>query len=216
MQKKCAYCKEIIDIDIDNIQGVAYFKSQYYHSQCLLNIAAERAKKKRHAAYWDTMENDIVTYEVSAKQTIMNIAGKDMLNEHILMHYNVVAVPQRLWEILSDLGNGKYKSKKCRPVSSLDIYGTWAWGQSKLDETAKYNKANHKGPENDDARILYDLAIVISKVPVYWKYKEKQVANANEIHNINVQDNIDLSKISKIKSRKKESIGDIFDDLYVE
>lgn len=218
MQRKCAHCKEIIEIDVDNVQGIAYFKSQYYHSQCLLDIAKERKQKKRHATYWDTMENDIYKYENAAKNTVMLVVSRDKLNEHILMHYNVVTVPDRLWEVLSEISNGRYKHKKCRPTNIEDIYKTWVWGQHKLDETAVYNKTNNKGPKNDSERILYDLAIVVGKVPAYLKFKAKQIANANELAKvaITIDEDVDIVKIAKPKKEKKKVISDLFDDLYVE
>lgn len=217
MQKKCAHCGEIMEIDIDNICDIAQFKANYYHSACLLELAAKRKKNKRHAEYWDTMESDIAKYEKAAKDTILFVTGRDKLNEHILAHYDVVTPPKRLWEALSDLDEGKYRQKKCRPVSSMQIYETWAWGQHKLDETARYNKANNKGPKDDEARILYDFAIVVGKVPVYLKFREKQRANANELAKAAaIAYEVDVAKVAKTKKEKKEDISDIFDDLYVE
>ena len=92
----------------------------------------------------------------------------------------------------------------------------WKWGQKKLDEIKQYNKANHKGPDNDNARLMYDLAILIGKMPNYLAYKAKQEATARElVQNDNYQD-VDMSRIGQKKQEKKEDISDIFDDLYVE
>lgn len=218
MQKKCAHCGEIMEIDIDNICDIAQFKANYYHSACLLELAAKRKKNKRHAEYWDTMESDIAKYEKAAKDTILFVTGRDKLNEHILTHYDVVTPPKRLWEALSDLDEGKYRQKKCRPVSSMQIYETWAWGQHKLDETARYNKANNKGPKDDEARILYDFAIVVGKVPVYLKFREKQrVEDAERALKAKEAIKIDYNNIS-IKTNEKsdglDDISDLLDDLF--
>lgn len=219
MQKKCVYCGEIIEIDVDNIQGVAKLTaSSYYHTKCLLKLSLEKRTKKRHAVYWDTMENDIYKYENAAKDTIMNVVGKDRLTEHILMYYDVVTVPQRLWDVIGGLNSGKYKSRKCKPVNSWYIYETWKWGQHKLDETARYNKVNNKGPTNDSDRVLYDLAIVIGKIPVYLKHKEKQkVEEAERMAAEKEKIRIDYSKIATNTSKNTDGLDDIselLDDMF--
>ena len=63
---------------------------------------------------------------------------------------------------------------------------------------------------------MYDLAILIGKMPNYLAYRAKQEATARElVQNANYQD-VDMSRIGQKKQEKKEDISDIFDDLYVE
>ena len=63
---------------------------------------------------------------------------------------------------------------------------------------------------------MYDLAILIGKMPNYLAYKAKQEAVSRELaQNANCQD-VDMSKVGQKKLETKEDISDIFDDLYVE
>ena len=63
---------------------------------------------------------------------------------------------------------------------------------------------------------MYDLAILIGKMPNYLAYKAKQEATARElVQNANYQD-VDMSRIGQKKQEEKEDISDIFDDIYVE
>ena len=96
------------------------------------------------------------------------------------------------------------------------LLGAWKWGQRKLNEIARNNKTNHKGPQNDEARLVYDLAILVGKVPSYLAYKEKQKAAAIELARNVSYDEVNMSKIGQQKQENKNDISDIFNDLYIE
>ena len=117
---------------------------------------------------------------------------------------------------MADLERGSYKGKRCRPISMEMLLGVWKWGQRKLDEIAANNRANHKGPQNDEARLVYDLAILVGKVPSYLVYKEKQKSAAIELARNTVHEEVDISRIGQQKKKVKKDISDIFNDLYIE
>ena len=96
------------------------------------------------------------------------------------------------------------------------LLGVWKWGQRKLDEIAANNRANHKGPADDNARLVYDLAILVGKVPSYLTYKEKQKTTVIELARNTSYDEVDMSRIGQQKKEVKKDISDIFNDLYVE
>ena len=178
--KECAVCKGKIKIDIYNIHDVSRLKSYYYHPSCLKEFAEKRIKNKRHDACWDYAINNLEACEKDAKEVIYKRYWQDLLNEHLLKHYNVLVVPKSFWEIVMDLHNGIYKRKKCKPIHMETIYGAWVWGQKKLDSITRQNKQNKKGPTNDEERLRYDLAILITKIPVYLKAKAKLEAEEAE------------------------------------
>ena len=144
--------------------------------------------------------------------------AKDELNEWLLSHYNIAVVPARLWQIMADLERGSYKGKRCRPISMEMLLGVWKWGQRKLDEIAANNRANHKGPQNDEARLVYDLAILVGKVPSYLAYKEKQKAvEAERQRELKENIKIDYGKIvnsTKKNNNNLQDISSLVDDLF--
>ena len=214
--KTCARCKEIMEININNISGIALLDNKYYHTDCLIEYASQRIKAKKHASHWDSALEHIDLYEKNAKNTLGFRVYRDRLNDYLLDHYNVITVPKHFWDIIGDLGNGKYQRRKCKPVYIKTILEAWEWSQKQLDDISIRNKMNHKGPKNDSERIIYDLAIVLRHLEDYFTWKAKSEANKKEVVRNATYDEIDMSKLGKVKQEQKEDISDIFDDLYVE
>ena len=180
--RKCGGCSETIEINRNGITDVLYHKNKYYHSQCFCEIAEKRSKTKRSTAVeWQAALDNLRELEADTKKMLESAWVKDDLNEWLLNHYNIISIPSRFWQILADLERGVCKGKKCKPVTMETLLGTWKWGQKKLDSISRSNKMNHKGPSSDDARVMYDLSIIISKVPNYLSHKSKmQMLQAEE------------------------------------
>lgn len=218
--RKCQGCGEEIIVERDNISGIALLtKGLYYHTNCLVEIAAKKVQAKRHAAYWDVAFEHIDVCEKNAIKAINKRFCKDDFNEYLLSRYDVIDIPTRFWSIVEDLENGKYRKRKCNPVSIETLFGTWKWSQKNLDKIDKSNKMNNKGPKNGEQRLNYDLAILVQKVPLYLKHQAKQQAeeaerlerqksevkiNYNNIANSSVQSNGNIDDISSL-------LDDIFD-----
>lgn len=215
--RKCGGCSDVIEISRNNITDILYYKNKYYHSKCFCEIAEKRSKAKRStAAEWQTALDNLWELEADTKKMLESAWIKDDLNEWILNHYNITTVPSRFWQILADLERGTYKGKKCKSVTMETLLGAWKWGQKKLDSISRSNKMNHKGPASDDARIMYDLAILVQKVPVFLAYKNKQKAEEIERQN-SIKENIkvDYSKIKSITNNSSglDDINDLLEDL---
>lgn len=216
-ERKCAECKKMIKIDRDNITGILKFQDKYYHTECFKEMTTHKAASKRgKPEMWQDALDNVVVLETETKKILENSIAKDDLNEWLLKNYDIVAVPTRFWQMVADLERGTYKGKMCRPTSMQTLLGTWKWGQQQLDSIARSNKANHKGPQNDEKRLVYDLAILVQKVPSYLAYKDKEKTTAIEMVRSMSCDEVDMSKVGQKKQIIKENIADIFNDLYVE
>ena len=172
--RKCQACPQPIEIDMSNINNVVFYKTGYYHKTCFCELAKQKANSKRgKPADWQYALDNVSELELDAKNRLQYPFVKDSFNEYLLQNYNVVAVPDRLWEVAGFLEKGKYKNKKCKPISIKILFEAWQWGQHKLNKINNNNKMSHKGPTNDEERILYDLAILVRKIPNYLAHKAK-------------------------------------------
>lgn len=199
--RKCKACPQPIEIDMNNINNVIFYKTSYYHKTCFCDLATKRAEsKKGKYVDWQCALDNLLELETDAKDRLEYPFIKDSFNEYLLKNYNVVAVPDRLWEVAATLEKGMYKRKKCKPVSIKILYEAWQWGQHKLNKINSQNKMNNKGPTNDEERILYDLAILVRKIPNYLAHKSKlevlqaEVKNEPQINRINY-DNLPKAKV---------------------
>ena len=218
MIRKCAKCKGEIEIGSNNIPDVLKFQGKYYHSKCFEEMATQKAVAKRgKPQMWQEALDNIWELEAETKKMLEQQIAKDNLNTYLLDNYNITMIPSRFWQIVAELEIGKYKGKRCKPVDISVLYGCWRWGQHKLNEIARYNKSHNKGPIDDNARLMYDLAILKGKVPQFLAYREKQKVAKNEMARAFVSnDDVDMSKIGYSKQEKKKDISDISNDIFVE
>ena len=72
---------------------------------------------------------------------------------------------------------------------------------------------NHKGPENDEQRIPYDLAILVRKIPNYLAYKAKQDALQAEVKMPAPRINYDNMQRTEIKHEGLDDISDLLDEF---
>ena len=216
--RKCACCKGVVEIDRNNIVDVLYFQDKYYHSKCFISMAEEKAASKRgKPQVWKDALDRIWELEAETKKMLEHYFARDELNAWLLENYDITMVPSRFWQVVADLEIGKYKGSRCKPVTVNTLCGCWKWGQKKLNEINQYNKSNNKGPTDDNARLMYDLAVLIGKIPNYLSYKNKQKTAQNEMKRTAISsDDIDMSKIGQGKQIRKKDISDISDDIFTE
>jgi len=217
INRKCNECGNLIDIDTDNIQGISYYNKFYYHNECLMNKAIRLALKSgKIGETWSHVLEHIEDYQADAKDQLELPMKRDELCEYLLSNYNVIHVPDRFWEVTGSLGKGIYKKKKCKPVTLKIILETWRWGQHKLNKIDRNNKMNHTGPKNDEERILYDLAIIIKKIPNYLAHKAKIEAQQAEVKRESEKTHInyDNMQVNKVQSNNYfDDISSLLDEM---
>lgn len=215
--RKCAACPDPIEIDRNHTSNVVFYKKKYYHSKCFCDLATKRSQAKiKSASEWKNALDNLWEIEADTKKMLDSVLVKNELNEWLLTNYDIVVVPSRFWQVVADLERGVYKGKKCRPISMEILLGTWKWGQKKLDSIARNNKANHKGPQNDEARLAYDLAILIGHISDYTKYINKIKSAEIERENKRKEEiKVDYNKIktSSNDNHGLDDINELLDDL---
>ena len=207
--RKCKACSQPIEIDMDNINNVVFYKTLYYHKTCFCNLAKNKVEsKKGKYEDWQYALDHLSEFEIAAKDRLEYPIIKDNFNEYLLKNYNVVAVPDRLWEVAATLEKGIYKRKKCKPISIKILHEAWVWGQHKLNKINSQNKMNHKGPTNDEERILYDFAVLVAKIPNYLAHKSKIEAMQAEAKKETAINRINYNNMKRTET-KQEGLDDI-------
>ena len=214
--RKCAKCKGEIEINKKNICNVLQFQDKYYHYDCFEAMATEKAQSNRgKPQMWQDALDRIWDIEDETKKMLEQFCAKDDLNTWLLDNYDIVMIPTRFWQVVADLGVGKYKNKRCKPIPVKNLYDCWKWGQIHLDKIAANNKLNHKGPTNDADRLRYDLAILITKYPSFLKYKSKMAVVAATSNIKEKQPKIDYSTLGNNKPTDSDSdILDLMDEIF--
>ena len=216
LKRKCAHCKEEICIERYNPSKVMYLDKKYYHSHCLMEMATKKAASKRgKPAQWQKVLDDWWLLENETKSILEHSWAKEDLNNWLIHCYNITVVPGRFWQIVTELEQGKYKSQKCKPIDMATILGAWRWGQKKLNEIDINNKKNHKGPADDNARIMYDLSIIINKIPNYLSHLAKMKALEAETQQMKNVAKINYDNLEKQASNNQlDDISDMLDEIF--
>lgn len=212
--RKCGTCGNSIIVNRQNIDNVAFYQGYHHHVGCLIEKANKGVESGKRVANWERLLNRIPELQAESKRRLWHSVVQDEFNDYLLEHYDVFAVSNRFWNIVGELGLGSYKRQKCKPVDMDTIFQTWKWGQKNLDKIAANNKANNKGPSNDEQRLNYDLAIVLKHIGDYKNAQEKKEMNIQEVRRNVSFNEIDTSKIGQKKTEKKEDVSDIFDDFF--
>ena len=214
--RKCACCKDVIEIDKRNISNVVCFQGKYYHYDCFEDMASEKAASKRgKPQMWQEALDHIWEIEADTKKMLEQFIAKDELNTWLLNNYDIVTVPSYFWQLVADLEGGMYKRKRCKPVSVGTLCECWKWGQRGLNKIAINNKMNHKGPGDDVDRLRYDLAILISKYPLFLKQQSKKLASQAALSIERQQPKINYSTLEKSNINDDENdILDLMDEVF--
>ena len=213
--RRCNGCENPIKFTADTTGGIVLHKNKYYHKECFMEIAKGKVAK-RHLPLWQKAIDSIDDLEAEAIKAFRKQFIKDELNRHLLSCYGLIAVPKSFWTVVAYLENGSYRRKQCKPVSTEILLGAWRWGQRNLDKIAAQNKMNNNGPQNNEDRLMYDLAILIGKIPMYLREKAKA---ENEKHTISneIMVEVDMSRVGKKQiASKKQNLNDIANDILVD
>ena len=213
--RKCAKCKSVIEIDVDDIKDVVYFENLYYHKSCFEDLATLKASNKRCSPKWKgALDDGLRQVQKDANYIINYCYGRDLLFEHLLHNYDVCVISSYIQMTVDKVVRGNYKGKS-KPIPYREFAQCWIDGQSTLNKIYTNNKQVGKNMGGDQ-RLIYDLAVVVNRFPKWKNAKIKLEKEKQEFINSVKFDDIDMSKIGQGKQVKRTDISDISDDIFVE
>lgn len=215
--RKCTKCGETFEIDVDDVKDVIFFDKVYYHEKCFFDRANRCVSHHTaNAKKWKNALENVEHIKKESKNVVRQAHGEDNLNKWLLDNYDLEVVPRSFWTLVSDLKNGKYRRKSCKPIFADTLCSMWMWGQQNLNKIAANNKAKGTGPSSEEDRLIYDVAILLSHTSSYIKSQQKSDTTVEEIKSYISHDEVDMSRIGQSKQTTKRDISDISDDLFVE
>ena len=212
--RKCEHCKGSILIDRNNVHDVILFKNKYYHSKCFKERVEQRLAGKNPHKMWNDALSHINEYENDAKEAIEFWFNRDDIYNHILGHYDVIKVESPIFTRIDAVITGTY-GRKSKPIDYADFVECWRYGQPKLDEIARKNRAAGKNITGE-ARVNYDVAVVVKKFPQWKKWQEKLKAERIEVERAQreaVRINYDKMIRTEIKHEGLDDISALLDEF---
>ena len=231
VKKKCCKCKK--DIVYGNGEAVLY-DNHYYHKDCFIKWCGETKRKsqKREFArqnidtYINNAENemsklhnsktkqDVSVMKDNARKEIDRIKMEHKFNSYIRDVYNLPSISTNLWTRFNQVFTGRYKNMET-PISVYELYDMWTSQQNKKLSKAHKRSITMGKEITGEARVLYDLAIIVSMYPSYLNHLEKKKmleAKEKEKAMVNL---VSLAKNNFVSNQKNERkvIEDIDDIL---
>ena len=212
--RKCDYCKGSIHIDRDNVHDVLMYKNKYYHCQCFEAYVKQKLSGKQVRQMWKDALNHIDEFENDAKRAIEFWFTRDDIYRHLLENYDVTVVDSPVFSRLDAVITGTY-GRRSNPVDYADFVACWREGQKTLNNIARNNKIAGKNITGQ-ARINYDLAIVLRKFPQWKKRQEKLKAERIEAERAQkeaVRVNYNNMQRTEVKQEGLDDISDLLDEF---
>jgi hypothetical protein len=210
--RKCHLCKE--KIVLENDKFVLYKNEEYYHYDCFITFMND---KKRNKLSQEEILELAKKLQLQSNDKIKKIISENHLYKYLEKRYELVYTPSFIFVKFNSVFNGTYKNLT-EPVCAEDLLDMWIRKESYLDKTYQWKLS--KGESMDGiGRMWYDLAILMSKVSGYRKWKDEQRANENKDRIIEEQTKMDYKLINKYtlnninNDNKIEEIADYLEEI---
>jgi heterodisulfide reductase subunit B len=206
--KVCSVCKELMYLETED---VVYSKTfRYAHFDCLVN---SKFNKKKNKLTLEEIQKQVRELQEQNKQWVIDTITKDKFWGWLQIAYELTVIPSTLFTKMVEITNGTYRGL-AKPIPLSDIYDMWQRKKPYLDKVYLKNKQKDNDM-NVDARLQYDLAVIINKYDSYLKWKEnnKIIEQENILKVEEQKNNIDYSKMNTIPNKNNKSGFDILDIL---
>lgn len=210
----CKHCGETIHIERGNVHDVLKFEERYFHTKCFEAYVQNKLSGPRPRARWKNELNNIKKYENDAKEAVEFWFVRDDIYRHLLEHYDVTTVESPVFSRLDAVITGTY-GRRSKPIDYAEFVQCWREGQKTLDNIARNNKIAGKNITGQ-ARINYDLAIVLKKFPQWKKWQEKLKAERIEAERAKkeaVRINLDDVYVAEVKQEGLDDISALLDEF---
>lgn len=236
--KPCKICIREIEDEKDGIHVSFQGKYCNMHINCYKEYLASKGmlkvvideKIKFHIAKRDMLLKEKIRKEKekneirlkNKKEKINSKENKDKFFYYIMDYYNC-NLSSFFCARVATVINGTYKGLK-ESITYEDLLDMFKRKQKELDKIAFNKEDKGNGFKDTNARLNYDLAVIVNKYESYKKYKErKKIVEAEIIeHKKDIEESRAINEIYEINNVKKDKnenkdsieISDILEDIF--
>ena len=209
IKKKCSICTEYVLLEKDD---VIYDKS-YMHFNCYVQ---DKFNKKRNKLSIEQIKENSRIIQKENEHHVQQRILSEKFYIWLQKSYGIVVIPQYFFTKISSVVSGEYKGLSVG-IPLENIFDMWQRKKQELDKIALNNI--RKGNNIDSVgRLSYDLAVLIGKYDSYLKWKNQQIAMADNVVKEGKEQKIDFSKINKTIELQKQAdlnnISDLLDEVF--
>ena len=216
MQRKCGFCKEMIEVNKENSEEALFYDKKYYHEECFITmcnkkIKAQKKSQKESKNNWQGALERIPKLKKAAQERMIGLVEKDDIYHFILDNYGISKINDRQWEKLDHIYNGTYDGLTYA-IGPVELLEEWRYYMPELMKIRAYKQFT------GDQALGYDLAILLSKNAEYRamlerRRLEEQAREIQKTANVNIDE---TAMTLMQKNANKQQIGNRRAELFKE
>lgn len=169
MERKCAMCNGIIQIDRNNTDQAIQYKNKFYHYDCFHKLCDEKIASPRTSAQWQEVKQQIDDLVAQTTKEQADNVARDELNRWIMAQYNLSCMSKRLYEKLASVNNGTYKGL-AYAISWQELLDEWKYYWDEICAALSGKELVY------EAAVDYSIAMLLNKNVEYREVLERRKA----------------------------------------
>lgn len=204
MERKCAECEGIVQIDKNNSNQAIRYKKRFYHFDCFVKMCNEKIANKRTAAAWTNVKEHIGDLVEETTKDQQYEVAKDELAQWVAEKYGLSCISSRMFMKFNEIYSGTFHGL-AYPILPMELLDEWKYFWDELCGIRQYKALTGEQAVN------YDIAILLNKNAEYRKKKQSEKL-AREIQK-QQQDSIVVDTSAITKKAKKHKIADLYTEM---
>lgn len=145
----------------------------------------------------------------------MKKVTQKQVTDFIFQQYDISFLPKHFYMQLAKIPKGTYKGQG-KPIPFDDLLDMWERKMPYLNKT--YQKNCDKGKRMDGiARVMYDLAILMSRYDKYLEWKTMNETNKTTEIAIARSEKIEYKNVTNAAEKiENDDMNNVLDDLWIE
>ena len=197
MERKCAMCSGIIQIDKNNTNKAIQYKNKFYHYNCFHKLCDEKITSPHASVQWQEVKQQIDELVAQTTKEQADNVARDDLNKWIMSQYNLSCMSKRLYEKLASVNNGTYKGL-AYAISWAELLDEWKYYWGDICGVLRGKELVY------EAAVNYSIAILLSKNAEYREMLKRRKVE-EEVRRTQSENDIDSVALEMMQSNSNRN-----------
>lgn len=197
MERKCAMCNGIIQIDRNNSNKAIQYKKKFYHYECFHKLCDEKIATPRTSKRWNETKLHIDELVAQTTEEQLEYVIRDEMYRWVMAKYNLSCMSNRMYDKFASIYDGTYKGL-AYAISSTELFDEWKYYWDEIYGVLRGKQLVY------EAAVNYSIAILLSKNAEYREMlkrrKVEEEARMAEVKNDEI-DSVALEMMQRNSER---------------
>ena len=213
MERKCAMCNGIIQIDRNNSNNAIQYKKKFYHYECFHKLCDEKIATPRTSKQWNEAKLHMDELVAQTTKEQLEYVIRDEMYRWVMAKYNLSCMSNRMYDKFATIYDGTYKGL-AYAISSTELFDEWKYYWDEICGVLRGKELVY------EAAVNYSIAILLSKNAEYRemlkrreiKEEARKVQRENDIDSVTLEmmqrSSERIARVNRRAELFKEVMGD--------